>query len=249
MKGDGSMDRIPRPGGFYRHFKDKLYQVLAVAEHTETGERLVVYQALYGDFRIYARPLAMFISEVDHEKYPDVRQRYRFEEVEPGVQARGVEPDGQGMYAGSDRADRPGQANGQGMYAGSDRADRSGQANGQGMYTGLDRADRPGQANGQEHADGQEPADGQGLPAGDGQEEGRLSSWMERFLDADGYAAQLEALNQMWGRVSQRELDNIYLILDIGHMEGDEDSQLQKIMKHLETRMRYDGSRLRRPGH
>ena len=231
MKGDGSMDRIPRPGGFYRHFKDKLYQVLAVAEHTETGERLVVYQALYGDFRIYARPLAMFISEVDHEKYPDVRQRYRFEEVEPGVQARGVEPDGQGMYAGSDRADRPGQANGQGMYAGSDRADR------------------PGQANGQEHADGQEPADGQGLPAGDGQEEGRLSSWMERFLDADGYAAQLEALNQMWGRVSQRELDNIYLILDIGHMEGDEDSQLQKIMKHLETRMRYDGSRLRRPGH
>lgn len=207
------MDRIPRPGGFYRHFKDKLYQVLAVAEHTETGERLVVYQALYGDFRIYARPLAMFISEVDHEKYPDVRQRYRFEEVEPGVQARGVEPDGQGMYAGSDRADRP------------------------------------GQANGQEHADGQEPADGQGLPAGDGQEEGRLSSWMERFLDADGYAAQLEALNQMWGRVSQRELDNIYLILDIGHMEGDEDSQLQKIMKHLETRMRYDGSRLRRPGH
>ena len=213
MKGDGSMDRIPRPGGFYRHFKDKLYQVLAVAEHTETGERLVVYQALYGDFRIYARPLAMFISEVDHEKYPDVRQRYRFEEVEPGVQARGVEPDGQGMYAGSDRADRP------------------------------------GQANGQEHADGQEPADGQGLPAGDGQEEGRLSSWMERFLDADGYAAQLEALNQMWGRVSQRELDNIYLILDIGHMEGDEDSQLQKIMKHLETRMRYDGSRLRRPGH
>ncbi len=231
MKGDGSMDRIPRPGGFYRHFKDKLYQVLAVAEHTETGERLVVYQALYGDFRIYARPLAMFISEVDHEKYPDVRQRYRFEEVEPGVQARGVEPDGQGMYAGSDRADRPGQANGQGMY------------------TGLDRADRPGQANGQEHADGQEPADGQGLPAGDGQEEGRLSSWMERFLDADGYAAQLEALNQMWGRVSQRELDNIYLILDIGHMEGDEDSQLQKIMKHLETRMRYDGSRLRRPGH
>ena len=46
------MDRIPRPGGFYRHFKDKLYQVLAVAEHTETGERLVVYRR---DLTEYAR--------------------------------------------------------------------------------------------------------------------------------------------------------------------------------------------------
>lgn len=86
-------ERNINPGDIVRHFKREtlteeerlsnkyLYKIVGVAEHTETKEKLMIYMALYDDFGIYARPLEMFLSEVDREKYPDIMQRYRFEKM------------------------------------------------------------------------------------------------------------------------------------------------------------------------
>lgn len=76
------MERQLVINGFYRHFKDKLYQVKGIAIHSETKEKMVIYQGLYGEYEMYVRPYDMFISEVDHVKYPDVEQKYRFELID-----------------------------------------------------------------------------------------------------------------------------------------------------------------------
>lgn len=80
-------------GDIVRHFKREflsagalekepdmyLYEIVGVAEHTESGEKLMIYRPLYGEGGLYARPVEMFLSEVDREKYPESSQKYRFE--------------------------------------------------------------------------------------------------------------------------------------------------------------------------
>ena len=79
----------PRIGEIYRHFKGNIYQITGIATHSETREKMVVYQALYGDFGTYVRPYDMFISEVDYEKYPEVTAQYRFTLVNPATLRQG----------------------------------------------------------------------------------------------------------------------------------------------------------------
>ncbi len=79
--------REVKPFTMWRHFKGANVLVISLAQHSETGEDLVVYRCLANNGKtkhkdgIYARPLEMFLSEVDHEKYPDATQKYRFEEI------------------------------------------------------------------------------------------------------------------------------------------------------------------------
>lgn len=170
----GETERIPKPGEIYRHFKNKLYQIVAVAAHTETGEELVVYQALYGGFKVYARPLSMFMSPVDKNKYPDAAQSLRFELVMPETLA-------------AEAAD-----------------------------TGEDdkTAAKP-------------------------------HPLLMEFLEAEDLGQQIESLKRMRGKIGQKELDSIYVVLDMIPSQGEPDIQLSCLIKALETRKKYDGSRLR----
>ena len=184
-------ERIVRPGEFYRHFKNKLYQIVAVARHSETGESMVVYQALYGDYGVYVRPYDRFTSEVDHEKYPEVTQQWRFERVEP-------EQNAAGMAAGCGQA-----ATGNGQTA---------------------------VGNGQ-------------VAAGTGQV--APDPAFLQFLDTEDFDLRMECLKALEERVTQQELDSIYLVLDMKPEQGSLQEQLYAVRRFLTMQKRYDGSRLR----
>jgi len=77
-KGSIKMQEL-KINGIYKHFKGDYYLVVDVANHSETKDPYVVYRRLYGDGSLWIRPMDMFLSEVDHEKYPNVEQKYRFE--------------------------------------------------------------------------------------------------------------------------------------------------------------------------
>ena len=83
------MNQIPQAGEIYQHFKGKLYRIVALATHTETGEQLVIYQALYGEFQVFARPLSRFLEKVDAKKYPDAAGKDRFMRI-PMAEAAAV---------------------------------------------------------------------------------------------------------------------------------------------------------------
>ena len=191
-------ERIVRPGEFYRHFKNKLYQIVAVARHSETGERMVVYQALYGDYGVYVRPYDMFTSEVDHEKYPEVTQQWRFERVEP-------EQNAAGMAAGCGQA-----AAGNGQVAAG-----TGQVAGNRQDSRRYYADRT-----------PDPA-------------------FLQFLDTEDFDLRMECLKALEERVTQQELDSIYLVLDMKPEQGSLQEQLYAVRRFLTMQKRYDGSHLR----
>ncbi len=212
------MDRIPRPGQIYKHFKDRLYQIITVASHADTQERMVVYQALYGDYKAYIRPLENFLSEVDHEKYPLVTQKYRFELCADLGAAIGNETlDSSGKAEGSEAAD---------SYSKSGEMDRTSERNSTnasdsntGTYTAEPEA-------------GMESAD-------------QINAVLLQFLDADSYYKKLEVVTSNRKHLNDRLINDMAVALDCMIEEGPLDQRIQGLLQCLEAMCRFENKRLR----
>lgn len=215
----------PVPGSFYRHFKGNIYQIRDLAKHTETGEEMVVYQAMYPPFSIWARPLEMFLEPVDRQQYPDAGQQFRFEEVRlvsrPEQAAKGQQQ--QSMQRAS------GQQSPTGLPASQGEVGRStGQAVSEAdlrsaLIEGQVETKLAGRMSGEEIA-----------------RRGFLA-----LLDAKDFRDKRRILQGLQPYLNGLYINNLAAALDIVLEEGTDQQHYDTILHCLETLEKYEGGRLR----
>ena len=214
------MTFIPKPHEIYKHFKGNLYQIVTIAQHSETGEQLVIYQAMYGDFKIYARPLAMFTSEVDKVKYPEIQQRFRFE-------LQGADADRQ--IRETDEVNG-GQTTTQAVPTATaqDTAIWTAQA-----ATVQDAATVAAQATAQ-------PASVETQP-----EEPELDPLVLEFLDEDSYEQKLNILAGLHHRITDEMITTMAIACDIEVNDGETEERYEELKNCLLTMEKFECNRLR----
>lgn len=218
--------KMPRPGEIYDHFKDKPYQIITVALDSETGEQMVVYQALYGDFKTYVRPLTMFMSEVDHVKYPEIKQQYRFELRE------------QKEDRGKTEASKLGET--RLSYADS-------------IVPTVSEGDKQASTKTSAPEPDSNPSDRGGSPSPEALKEnilittpdGEVSLLLMKFLDADSYSKKLEILTSNRKHLNDRMVTDMAVALDLAVDEGPLEQRISGLIYCLQAMCRFEDRRLR----
>ena len=223
------MTFIPKPHEIYKHFKGNLYQIVTIAQHSETGEQLVIYQAMYGDFKTYARPLAMFTSEVDKVKYPEVQQRFRFE-----LQG-----------ADADRQTRESTA-----VSGAQTTTQTAATGAAQTATAQDAATGAAQTTTAQDAAAQ-PASVATQPVPPAahievaEEEPALDPLVLEFLDADSYEQKLNILAGLHHRITDEMITTMAIACDIEVNDGETEERYEELKNCLLTMEKFECNRLR----
>lgn len=221
--------------------------MITLAKHTETGEMLVIYQALYGEFEIYARPLQQFMGEVDRDRYPDAAEKYRFTLVqeifgqeELPAEDRKVPAEGKTGPAGAIKEALPDKKDSAGAVKESP-AEKTGPA-GVGRKP-AEKRQEPAEEK-KESAFGVESAAGEETPSHT-EEELQPDPLLLEFLEADSYEEKLNILVAMHSRMTWEMLNTAAVSLDLELEKGEPEECYQTLKNCLLTLEKYECSRLR----
>lgn len=222
------MRPYPKPQEMYRHFKGNIYQIRCLARHSETGELMVVYQAMYDTFQIYVRPLTMFMEEVDSAKYPDVKQKYRFEllqdmELTMPVQVQSPEPtDASKEQKFSERSETMEEKS----FSGSAEAFKE-----QKFSERSEISERKESESAEQTAEADEQV--------------HIDPLVMDFLDANTYEQRLNILAAIRHRVTDDMINTMAAAVELEIKSGDVEERYEELRRCLLTFEKYECNRLR----
>ena len=218
-------------GGLYRHFKGMYYYVLDVATHSETSEQFVVYQKLYDQRDLYVRPLDMFLSDVDQEKYPDVEQKYRFELIDINTGKALEKSDDTSAYNNS--IDNVNMVSADNTYT----VDKSACDIAGNRYIENKSIDYK--------TENVSSDNGNIADTYNSDENTVQDSKLIRFLDAYDYKEKLDILTSMRSELNDGLIDIMAESIEVAVPEGDITDRYNSLRKCLLAHTKYEGLRLR----
>lgn len=237
--------KIPVPGQKYIHFQNRPYQIICVADYAVTREKLVVYQALSGDFGCYVMPLAEFLKPVDRQKYPSVRQTYVFEEADVIREKSETERIGRSLEINRHEieimdldAEDAEEASMQEKESQSQRTEASVHAESQPQRTASVQEESQLQRTATVQAESQPQKT-------EAEEEGQADPALLEFLDAETLEERYNILISLRDRITDHLIDSIAVCLDVVIPEGKTDWRYQQLLIAVRTMQRYENVRLR----
>lgn len=218
--------RMPKPGEIYDHFKDKPYQIITIATNTETDEPMVVYQALYGDFKTYVRPLTEFVGEVDRGKYPNAKQKYKYELRNTQTTGKATPKQDASMKSESS-SDHQMPTVGELQKAPVIETEKA-------PVDELPKTPRD---------EMQKTPVEEASPVA--KSEMSVNEILMRFLDAESYNRKLEILTSNVKHLDDRLINDMAVALDCAVDEGPIDQRIQGLVSCLQAMSRFEDRRLR----
>lgn len=220
----------PKPYEIYRHFKGNTYQILAIAKDSEDGHLIVIYQALYGSYEIYARDLVQFMSPVDRIKYPEAEAQYRFTKVD-SAQPTVNDKNGHSYSQSDTKTDTGNSDSRSNSQMDTGHFESKSDVNVKVEYQSSQSDEKTNAGHQDEQSDVKADADYQ------------MDPQVEAFLDADSYEEKLNILAGLHRRITDDMLKIMALTMDIELNPGSTQEQYDELKNCLLTRNKFEADR------
>lgn len=224
------MRNNPKPYEIYRHFKGNTYQILAIAKDSEDGHLIVVYQALYGSYEIYARDLVQFMSPVDRIRYPEAEAQYRFTKVD-SAQPTVNDKNGHSYSQTDTKTDTGNSDSRSNSQMDTGHFESKSEVNVNAEYQSSQSDEKTDAGHQDEQSDAKSDAGYQ------------MDPQVEAFLDADSYEEKLNILAGLHRRITDDMLKIMALTMDIELNPGSTQEQYDELKNCLLTRNKFEADR------